>query len=585
MGAFYISPANYVVPPDVYRLFENKGFVEPLLAEHEKFNLLFYKKQSFTTINHIEDSGFSLYIFGTCFYKNKNYEEGLEAILSDLRHHSLDPANIIGNYFLLFFEHNNFSFYSDEASIQDIFFHPASGLISSSFLACIIGASHISGKLKLNKEALTEVLVTGNLVAPETLVEGIYRYVSTIYQDLPNLKRLAVEYKKDNTYTNRKRSDFNCEIDLQIHQLEDYFSSLKTNLDTLGVATGLTGGFDSRLLLLALKKTTNNYKVYSTKRINPTNEYFYAREFTRECGDDLVSPPHKTTYNISTEELKELLRDNFLFNDGQIRTNQLWTEDIKSRNYVKNLYGNYKIGLSGVGGEQYRNGEYLIKKRYNLANWIFYELIYKNCGNPFSTRKSKRHIVEHLQNKIYRLLSLNDYSQSISFNEIKRYYNEIYNPANRTSRNNIENQLHFFLSPFTDYTLSHEAYHAIPHLGWNHKFEKEMILRLSPHLGHLKMDYGYAVEEDVPFKFYLVPLLKALVGLRLYNMGYYWRKKRKSTFLKSLKENHDFVSEYLESLEKLQLPINLLTIENSHLLATLLLEAAWFLKELEGYVE
>ena len=120
MGAFYISPADCVISKDVFRLFEKKEFVEPFHIKHKKIDLLYYKKQSISTINHINNSGYNLYIFGTCFYKDKNYAEGLHGILSDFQNNRFDPENLTGSYFLLFVVNDNYYFYSDPVSIQDM---------------------------------------------------------------------------------------------------------------------------------------------------------------------------------------------------------------------------------------------------------------------------------------------------------------------------------------------------------------------------------------------------------------------------------------------------------------------------------
>jgi hypothetical protein len=586
MGAIYICPRNIVIPNGVLNVFTKKGFSKPRQSYLGDIQVLLYKKQHFNSINQIHHGESSLFIIGTCFYQNFDYVNGLHQILDEYIAGILDITKTIGSFFLLLWHRNNLKFLTDGAGIQNVYYHRQSGIISSSFLACIVGATSFSGKLKLNRLALTETLITGNLIGPDTLVEGINRFEYKLDSNILGIPTINTEkYSSKYNYYMYEDADFNSEINKQIDTLKEYFSSITHVIEELGVSTGLTGGFDSRLLLILLKGYCDNYQVYSTSREILTNEYICARNMSNAICKDIISPPHRPPNKITSDELLRLLSNNMYYNDGMIRTHQLWTEEIKGKEYLKKLLGKYKIDITGVGGEQYRNHAYILKNEYPFLKWVYYELVYRNIGNTFSHSDYKWEVTKYIQSKIANLLGIDKSATRISHLNIKRYYNEIYNPANRTIRNNIENQLAFILSPFTDQRVSSRAYHAIPFLGWHHNFEKEMIDRISPELSDIKTDYGYAIDEQVPLKYAVIPLMKNMLGLSIYNKLYYKSKKHSNSSAAEFTRKHPFLNKYISFIELLKLPLHISKIKRSDYLFPLLLESGYFLIEMEEYVD
>lgn len=176
------------------------------------------------------------------------------------------------------------------------------------------------------------------------------------------------------------------------------------------------------------------------------------------------------------------------------------------------------------------------------------------------------------------------HEKRISRFHIKRYYNEVYNPANRVLRNNIENQLYFFLSPFAEYRVSQKAYAAFPFLGSHHRFQKEMIKGLAPEAAHISLDYGYKVSDKVPFRFRMVSRLKALLGLKLYFRLYSLRKK-KGQLLAKMIATHPDLKVYIAEVESLNLPLDLEQLKSSDHLSPLLIETGLFLRKLKRYIK
>ena len=542
----------------------------------------FYPKQCTDISNRVERDGNTLLLSGTCIYSGKTYQAGLKALLGDLMSDRFKPSRLAGSFFLLYLPAKGEPrFWSDYSSIQNIYFHSDSGIISSSLLATIIGAASASGRLRLNRSALTEILTTGSLVGPDTIAEGVSRYEPVLHCDLPGIKRFDSRVEIADTTVAGSRSE---EVERQLEVLRDYFRSVAPALNELGVLSGLTGGFDSRLIYFLLREVVSDYTLYTTSRARPTTEEAVAHSVSAFFGDKLCRPRHSTFRDIDSDLYRSLLHDNFLFNDGHIRTNQLWTEEIKSREYLKLLYGGARIGISGVGGEQYRNSYYLAGSSYNAYNWFFYENIFRHCGDPFSGDKARFEMVRYTLGKIMLLLGKENHTERITREEIKRYYDEVYNPANRTLRNNIENQLFFFLAPFTDFRVSAIARVSLPHLGANHDFERLMLNRLAPEAAHIWLDYGYPPGARVPLKFRALPLIKKAVGLRIYH-SYYRKIRASGKLLIEIRESHPFVNEYLDRVKALSLPLHTGVLEKSDLLSPLLIEAGLLITRMTPYID
>ncbi len=581
MGAFFISPQMFD-NSKVISLFKKQGFRDPVEFTVNGRRILLYKKQLIDNINFIKINDDIIFSTGACFYKGYDQSDCLKSIYNDFEKGGLNSVDFQGSFFTYISYRGLDYYFTDQAGIQNVFFHQDASIISSSFLATLIAVGELAGKQRINKMALKEVLITGNLIGPDTIIDGINRYEPVIHQDLLGMKKIQLEDRYIADTTNQPGSWD--EVDNQIQRLHSYFISLKTVIDRYGANLGLTGGLDSRLLYLLIRKHTNNYQVYSNYRGKPGAEFLRAQELTDAAGDTLLPMKFPRSHEIDSQTLLQLVRDNLYFNDGLIRTHQLWTELNKSREHLQKLYSSHLIGLSGVGGEQYRNGEFLLKNRYLFKNWILNELVIKNIGKPFHNGERMREFTDYLRDKISSLLAIDANSKYISRHDIKRYYNEIWNPANRTIRNNIENQLVFFLSPFTDYEISNYSYRSIDYHGTGPLFEMEMIKRIEPTLANCNTDYGFPINGPIGFKYKLVPHVKNVIGLSMYNRLYYWKKRSSANVFDALVSNNSKLKNMADIVNEVDTDINIEHVKKSDYLSPLLIEAGVFFQEMNSYV-
>lgn len=580
MGAFFISNTGINISEVKYH-FQRKGFNDAHEIIISNKHILVYRKLYTDHTNVHYHNGGVIFSVGTVVYKSKFGKDCLKSLCEDFINNTFEYDKIIGSFFIYFFFEGKEHFIVDRAGIQNIYHNFDHSIISSSFLATLIALNKASGKQIINKLALKENLLTGSLIGPDTIIENISRYEISSKQDLGNIKLIPSTYNEVGGFLSKNKSE---EIERQLFALGDYFSSIVPFLKRYGACTGLTSGFDSRLIYLFLKKCETDLTVFTNYRGKKSVEFEYASKLANAAGDMLLERNYPKVGEIDSTEMSRLIRDNFLFNDGLIRTHQLWTEVNKSSNDMRLIYNKDKVGFSGVGGEQYRNSEFLVKKQYNLKKWIKSELVLRHVGNPFLIKKQEEDFIEYLKEKICHCLNLSNSASIISILNIKRYYNEIWNPANRTIRNNIENQMVFFLSPFTEYTVSRAAYASIPFHGVGLGFEKEMIKKTSPEFAGIQTEYNCTPSGKEPLKYMYIGHLKNMLGLQLYNYLYYINKKRsQNTFDKFINVYPEF--DYCIYIFKELFPdLKENNLVDSNYLSLIIVEAAFFLKEMDEYV-
>jgi hypothetical protein len=583
MGAFVLfkKSSNYIDRKGIENTFYKKGFK----ANPEKVNLKshilwYYPKMKLGEVNLIKQGPKVLMGTGTFIYNQKWGLSALYDIINSISRDEFDVSRVKGDFLLLFGNNDgSIHFYPSPSYTYNIFYDKNETIFSSSFLAVLNGKNH---RYSLNKAAISELLLTGNLVGPDTIINDIHRLEnnSTLNNNYIHHHKRSSNAKREYEY-GKTINDLNKAVDYQLSVLRNYFSRVTPFFKEKGVGVGLTGGLDSRLLLGEMISHNIEPMIYSTWRKTHTDEFSNAKKLTKALGTELHYIRHKTWNKMTQESFLELLNNNFWYNDGLIRTHQLWSEEIKSKEYLYTLLGKNQINTSGVGGEQYRNNERLkVDKYYDFRKWLHYEVLLKHNDNPFPQKKETEKILDYVQEKIKTKLDLKS-DHKIHYLDIKRYYNEIYNPANRTIRNNIENQSHYFLSPFTDFKVSQKAYSAIPWLGLDFDFEKKMINFLNPVLANIQTDYGFSPNEKIKYKERLLTYTKRSLSYKLL-WALYRKNKPKSQLISNMNEKFPLIKNYIKTVEELNLPIDISIIMNSGFLSPLVLELGFFIKKFDN---
>lgn len=557
-------------PEKVRQTFGRMGF-----ANTEEFRLGAYvliscRKQLIMAQNHLTAGEAQIFAFGSFTYKGNSYQGSLKNFLLDFIHAKTESGQITGNYVLIIHlkKENKTFLIIDPAFIKNVCFTEEGKVISSSFLALL---ESYNKPVHISTEAVREILLTGSLMGPKTLIREISRLEK---KNIP--AGSGVEIITFTPELTGEGTDAKSPARRQLDVLERYFVSLSALTEEFGADIGLTGGFDSRLLLAFGKKHLKNLQANSFWRENSLDF-----EIARELAEKTEIPFHYIKQPGIYEDpdgIIQNMEEACYFSDGHIRAQSYWMETFNTKDYASSMLNGKGVGFHGCGGEQYRNHDRYPGGRIPLETWVYYDLIYRNCGDCFVDKAAKDRFVESFSGQVRSALG-HDHA-SIGLKEIKRYYNEIWNLSNRTLRINMLNKLSFYFAPFTEYLVSHEAYKAIPFLGRSFHFQLEMIRLADPGLAAIRSNYGFAFSDPEPLKLRALPLIFNALPRRLRYKLYVKNKKiTQYQSVRNLTVKHPLFRKYSDHVKSLDLGIDIDKLTMSKVNGKLVADMGFFMEK------
>lgn len=549
MGAVFIYKENsFADIPAVLDIFKQKGFDEPIEFSTFNYKILLYKKILIENKNYITESEYGLFSVGTFIYKGLNAEESLKEAFSDLRLGKFDRSQINGSFLLIYKSGEELTLILDDSRIQNLFVVPHAEIISTSFLACALAVKNVT----VNKNAAIEILTSGSLIGPDTLFNEISRIESGVSISGINLYPFSEEPLPP-TF----KGTYSEAVDEQISVLDNYFNSIKGLADISGVDSGITGGHDSRLIMVMALKHLKNVSYNTHWRNNSNIEFNSAIELCKQADVKLNIVKVTDPIDMSEDVLENNLNNAFLFYDGLVRMHSFWIEEYNTKNYRLKVLSDKRLGFSGIGGEQYRNEERMNRSSWKKKEMIRYK-IFEDCIECFTGSDSSfEKMVEYVEKKINNKLSWNK-KDSLSHIDYKLYLNKVFIPSRLGVRNNAENQISYFLSPFTDPAVSKNAYSIVNKLGPSLAFEEKMICRVNPIIASINSDHGFDFCKGEPISGKIKSYI--LDNLPWSFLSKYYKKRTANlssldTF-KQLIERSQKLKEGFLLLKKLNLPLN-----------------------------
>lgn len=513
MGAFILYHNSTAMDENaIEQLYEKKGFKDPVKKQLGDYQLIIYRKQLTQTDNITHVGPVNLYACGSLFYKGLGYRESLSALTDDFLKNSVSPEDLYGNYFLIFFneESNGITFSIDPSFIKNVYFDKDRKVITSDFLAL---TESNTAFYTLNEHAVIENLTTGHLISPDTYANEIQKLDQKNAHSIDSFFP-GISIKTFFPETGGVISDYNEAIKNAQDNLTRYFQSAGNIAEEYGAHIGLTGGFDSRLLLMNARKHMVKLMTNSFWRPGST-EYSNAKKLAHVAGCDFFSyeniPFNKPGKN-------EMISSAYYFFDGQVRSQNIWGEEFNIPTYSAGIAAGHFCGFHGCGGEQYRNADRVTNKM-TLREYIRYEWMFKQCVNAFPDKDTEKAVYGRIKDKILRLVDIN--GDKVGLLEVKKIQNEIWNTANRATRVNVLNSQMFYFAPFTEYQIARPAYQYVPYLGNSLSFQVNMMKSLDPELAAVTTNYGFNLLEGESMKYKLIPYIFNLIPKPLFYALYF----------------------------------------------------------------
>ncbi len=573
MGAFFLNHKSSSLSfRQLDEIYEKKGFIHPAMFKLGDYHLRLYPKQLIGIPNFYIDGTKSVYACGSLFYKGLGYVNSLKALLKDHFADNIDPGELYGNYVLLFYDEisSGIDLYIDPAFLKNVYYSDKAKVISSDFLAIMYGTN---GKFTLNNKAIVENITTGHLIPPDTCVNEILKLdkinIRSLGKFFGGISFGTVDPTSDTAPVSRAEAIVDAN-----HKLSAYFKSAAELSDEFGAHFGLTGGFDSRLLLMHARKHLKNLMTNSFWR-TASKEYVNAKELARVSGLDFFSFEHKPFLKPAPEVMMKYA---FYFFDGQVRSQNRWDEEYNQPGYTAEISQGKYVGFHGSGGEQYRNADRFYGK-ISLKQYILYHWMFRQCSDSFLDNDLQHEVYENIKFKISRITGIQ--ADKIDLGALKRIQNEVWNAANRTTRVNALNQQQFYFAPFTEFQLSYPAYQYIPFLGKSLSFQIDMMKNIDQELSAINTNYGFNLIEGEKWTNQILPLIVHLFPAKLFNAIYHQIKHTQKTGLKTKFD----IRPYSEHFKSCQSRLDLHKLNENVNLAPVVFAMNYFLKINENHLK
>ncbi len=545
------------------------------VAETGVYTIYFNRKTTADDCSHYQDDYGSAYGTGTFFYRGGGPEASLRLLLHDHATGCFDDSKLFGHYFIFLIMPSGIRLLNDGTSLVKAFHDREGSYLASSFLL----AAGLQGKLTLNRPAAIENLVTGAIVGTETLVNEITVFSADSHRLFPDIGFVA----PGATGPRQQPLTRSGAIEEQSGALDNYFSSCAELAGTAGVDIGLTGGYDSRLILAHARNHFSNLQVHSHYRHTDSEELKIARQIAEGENIPFVSPEVVSPVEMDDKTLLGVIDSSCRFCDGAIRQHSNWMEEYNTLEYRMRVLGDKRLGFSGVGGEQYRNHDRLCCKPWLFRSWLKYSYVRKVAGKAFLRRKDEKELLDRIRTKMYTILGFPGRKAWIGIGDLKRIQNEIIIHAYRGARTDGENRHSWFLTPFADFHLSTAAYQVVRFLKDSKGFEAAMIRRADPGLASYATDYGYNLTGGEPLARKLVSsayenLLPAFLKWKIRER---FKSGRSGIDLRVKTGTSQLLKDYVSRVTALDLPLDVSLLMERTGTAHLVISLGYLLGKLE----
>lgn len=567
--------SEQLAPEKALALFSEMGFGTAVRYETNQYQLYHFDKILVEKPLYKITDDAALFCTGTLIYKGLGFQESLDTLFDDLINDTIEEQEFQGHFGIVWIKEDQINIRTDAANVQNLFYDTDQQVVSSSMLALVYT---FKKSFRLDRKSVIENILTGSLVGPQTLLTDVLRFENTTDIEWPGFKIHSNKVPAPDKI--RQIGNYQKTLSSQIAAVDNYFKKIIPFCKEFGIDTGLTSGLDSRLLFSFIKKHFDQYQTHSHFRKVKDKELQIAEQVAKQRNIPHVVEPVKHPLDMTPEQMTETLEQGFLFFDGHIRMHAFWMEEYNNRGLRERVLNSLQMGMSGIGGEQYRNNEGMLWPKWNMRNFIKYKVFENISGDSFTSKAKEDNIIDwHLEKTKSKLnISLRNW---VDMYTVKRYFNEVFIPGRLGARNNAENKISFFLSPFVDWHLSFKAYEAIPHLGWSNQFEMDMVNANDPALAAIPSDYGYAFNQKVPSKVLLKAVVKEMIPYKTYQSRLDKKFNGKnSQYSTDLSSRHKVINQAIQTVKELNLPLKFSMLIARPDIMPLLINMGYFINRL-----
>lgn len=482
--------------------------------------------------------GTNVFVFGTLVYREKYSGEAAILLLTDLKNQQLRRWELNGSFCLIEHSRNGLRIVLDSQGIYQLYSSDKNELLSNSFLA----QQKLLESTEPDKLAIQANLLLGFIPYPDTMFREIKRIQQEDSFFNIVLERYGVQPENPvlNTYSDH--------LEYQSDKLAAYKDNVKSLLTNEGMEIGVSGGYDSRLILALFHNSGIPIHAHTHHKNNDPDPLL-AREICQLLGIPLDEKKDRPVFQ-SEEDFYSLMESSMLQFDGRICSMMQYAKFEYSREYRDEVFQPGYCIVSGVGGEIYRNHNYFNKSSISTDLWIRYYLINYQGWRSLKT-KGRYEFMHYLKAFLIRELGIMNH---VDYEGSKQYYKDIWLRDWHGLRNSAENIYNYHLSPFADHTIANPSVLSSSQHGTLGQFEIDLIGRFSRALLNVNSVYGFKFNK-LPIKEKLKEMLKTSIPVELK----FQLKKRMSANIRNLKiiDTNPVARKNIQALKDLDLDLNI----------------------------
>ena len=511
MGAIFAYNKNKIhsISPAL-DLFAEMGFSSPASFEFGSWVIEAFPKMVVPSPNYISINGYTLVSTGTPIYKGLDYTDSHNAILQDYLSNSIDYDQLIGQYTIMFCHEDIIEILCDPLGSKHLFTDQTHSMLSSHMLPI---CQCFDGDLHINRKAFYEKFLTGIIMPPNTLFDEIIQINQQEAERITheNVGIRFIQTSSINLPESRAKG-FEESIYEQADTLQHYFELLSIPGKD-GIDIGLSGGYDSRLVLACLHKFHNgkiHLHSHSTENVHQ-KDLTIAKQMAEYVGVPLHTVPTKKLKN--SDHIDDVLRKSVLYFDGRSSFSIGGCGEVYTASYRKESTEGTQLTLTGVGGELYRNVFDIGFRNIRFSQFMEEKVFSQSFRKAISDELYHELIKDIISRAAVRLGIDQNSKQPKTI--AHRYYCEIMMPDGQGNAIDVYNQVSCCIAPFLKPQIISKGYEAIPFHHTGGEFEGQLIDHIDSGLAEIPSSYGYPIQKR-PVK------AKIKEGIRTYIPSSIW---------------------------------------------------------------
>jgi asparagine synthase (glutamine-hydrolysing) len=429
---------------------------------------------------------------GTLAYRGLPVAEGVESLLVDEAAGRVAAERLHGAFAVTVRGPNGTRVLADPAGMLHLFTDSSGRNLSSSFLA----AARKGGHTEVDREGLLLCLACGFFPGGWTPIRGIRRVLpgETEVGSIRVVRPQAPPIASHPAGFAEARTRLLDAIQMVLHDARGLSGSGAVGL-------GLSGGYDSRLMLAAARRAGLDLRCFSHFKLHPDRDLPVARHVAAAVGVPLTVVETSLPEAMAEGDLRRVAEASFSLFDGRVHVGFELPRVEYTPEYRGMSVGDCALVLSGVGGELFRNHDHGPRGKVRLRTWVEERLVGRATLDSFTERATREWVVDWLCDYFAARLDL-DSRRRLDLLARRRFYAEVWLPEWHGLRNGVESRLGQYLAPFSDPVVIAEALAATPFVGSGGALEAAMIFALDPAIARVPSVYGFGFEH--------IPLAKRL---------------------------------------------------------------------------